>query len=121
MTLSLALADGAVLTLPPPIPVQRSHGFTRPTNVNDIPILNAAAIVTRQRLELIGFKVVLKGMDWSTMQLARTSKEPPDKGGWNLLHTWWHAANVVNPAVHFGIMGGGQHAWYGWPRRSPAG
>ena len=26
------LADpGAVLTLPPPIPVQRSHGFTRPT------------------------------------------------------------------------------------------
>ena len=25
------LANGAVLTLPPPIPVQRSHGFTRPT------------------------------------------------------------------------------------------
>ena len=24
-------AGGAVLTLPPPIPVQRSHGFTRPT------------------------------------------------------------------------------------------
>src|ERR1700732_2197370 len=23
--------QGAVLTLPPPIPVQRSHGFTRPT------------------------------------------------------------------------------------------
>ena len=25
------MAGGAVLTLPPPIPVQRSHGFTRPT------------------------------------------------------------------------------------------
>jgi peptide/nickel transport system substrate-binding protein len=84
-------------------------------HVTDIPALNAAAIVTRQRLESIGFKVVLKAMDWSTMQVARTSKEPPDKSGWNLFHTWWHAANVVNPAVHFGIMGGGQHAWYGWP------
>src|SRR5262249_36022947 len=57
----------------------------------------------------------LKGMDWSTMQVARTRKEPPDKGGWNLFHTWGRAASIVIPAVHFGIMGGGQHAWYGWP------
>src|SRR5215813_7411569 len=28
---AILMADGAVLTLPPPIPVQRSHGFTRPT------------------------------------------------------------------------------------------
>ena len=34
-------------------------------HVTDIPILNAAAVVTRQRLESIGFNVVLKGMDWS--------------------------------------------------------
>jgi peptide/nickel transport system substrate-binding protein len=31
-----------------------------------IPFLNAAAIVTRRRLEAIGFKVILRGMDWST-------------------------------------------------------
>ena len=28
---AILMAGGAVLTLPPPIPVQRSHGFTRPT------------------------------------------------------------------------------------------
>ena len=85
-------------------------------HVTDIPYLNAMAIVTRQRLELIGFKVVLKGMDWSTMLVARTRKEPPDKGGWNLFHTWWQAEDVVNPAVHFGmISGAGQRTWYGWP------
>ena len=28
---AILMADGAVPTLPPPIPVQRSHGFTRPT------------------------------------------------------------------------------------------
>jgi peptide/nickel transport system substrate-binding protein len=85
-------------------------------HVTDIPYLNAMAIVTRQRLESIGFKVVLKGMDWSTMLVARTRKEPPDKGGWNLFHTWWQAEDVVNPAVHFGmISGAGQRTWYGWP------
>jgi peptide/nickel transport system substrate-binding protein len=83
--------------------------------VTDKSFLNAAAIVTRQRLESIGFKVILKAMDWSTSLIARASKEPPDKGGWNLLHTWWLAADVSNPAVHFGLSGAGPHAWFGWP------
>jgi peptide/nickel transport system substrate-binding protein len=84
-------------------------------HVTDRPILNAAAIVTRQRLESIGFKVILKTMDWSTYLVARARKEPPDNGGWNLLHTWWHGSDLINPAVHFGVSGAGQRAWYGWP------
>ena len=83
-------------------------------HVIDIPYLNAAAIVTRQRLESIGFKVVLKGMDWSTMLVARTRKEAPDKGGWNLFHTWLQGTDVASPAVHFGLASG-QRGWYGWP------
>jgi peptide/nickel transport system substrate-binding protein len=83
-----------------------------PTN---IPFLSAAAIVTRQRLESIGFKVILKGMDWSTSLIMRASKEPPDKGGWNLFHTWALAADVMNPAVHFCVSGAGRNAWFGWP------
>ena len=84
-------------------------------HVTNIPHLNAAAVVTRQRLESIGFKVVLRGMDWSTMLVMRTRKESPDKGGWNLFLTWWEATDIVNPAVHFGIAGAGQRGWYGWP------
>jgi peptide/nickel transport system substrate-binding protein len=84
-------------------------------HITDRPFLNAAAIVTRQRLESIGFKVILKGMDWSTSLIARARKEPPDKGGWNLLHTWWMGADVINPAVHFGVSGAGARAWFGWP------
>jgi peptide/nickel transport system substrate-binding protein len=38
-----------------------------------------------------------------------------DKGGWNLLHTFWGAADVNDPAVHFGISGAGNRAWFGWP------
>ena len=81
----------------------------------DIPFINAAAIVTRRRLESIGFKVILKVMDWSTNVAVRARKDPPDKGGWNLLHTWWQAAEVMNPAAHFGVSGAGPRAWFGWP------
>jgi peptide/nickel transport system substrate-binding protein len=84
-------------------------------HVTDIPFLNAATIVTRQRLESIGFKVILKAMDFSANLTARARKDPPAKGGWNLLHTWWHAADVANPAVHFGVSGAGPRAWFGWP------
>jgi peptide/nickel transport system substrate-binding protein len=81
----------------------------------DRPILNAAAVVTRQRLESIGFKVILKGLLWSTYLAVRARNEPPDRGGWNLLHTNFQAADVTNPAVHFALSGAGPRAWYGWP------
>jgi len=83
--------------------------------VTDRPFMSAAAVVTRQRLEAIGFQVTLKAMDWSSNLVARTRKEPPDKGGWNLLFTWWQASDVINPAVHFGLSGAGQRGWFGWP------
>jgi len=83
--------------------------------ITDRPFLNAAAVVTRQRLEAAGFKVILKAMDWSTNLIVRARKEPPDKGGWSLLHTWWHGADVIDPSVHFGLSGAGPNAWFGWP------
>ena len=83
--------------------------------VLDRPHFNAAAFVTRQRLESIGFRVILKPMDWSTYLIVRARKEPPDKGGWNLLFTWFHGADVINPAVHFALSGAGPNAWFGWP------
>jgi peptide/nickel transport system substrate-binding protein len=45
--------------------VQESGYDGRPIvvlHVTDKPVLNAAAVVTRQRLESIGFNVVLRGM-----------------------------------------------------------
>jgi peptide/nickel transport system substrate-binding protein len=84
-------------------------------HVTDIALLNGAALVTRDLLTQIGFNVDLKAMDWSTNLATRARKEPPDKGGWNVLHTWWMAADVMHPAVHFGVSGAGPGAWFGWP------
>jgi len=84
-------------------------------HITDRPFLKAAGIVTQRRLESIGFKVTLKEMDWSTNLVVRARKEPPEKGGWNLLHTWWQGSEVIDPAVHFGLSGAGPGAWFGWP------
>jgi len=54
-------------------------------------------------------------MDWSTSVDVRSRKDPPDKGGWNILHTFFAATDVINPAVHFGIRADGPGAWPGWP------
>ena len=42
-----------------------------------------------------------------TNLVVRARKEPPDKGGWILLHTWWLASDIIDPAVHFGVSGAG--------------
>jgi ABC-type transport system substrate-binding protein len=78
--------------------------------ITDRPFLDAAAVVTRQRLESVGFRVILKAMDWSTNLVVRARKTAPDKGGWNLLFTWFHGAVVIDPAVHFCLSGAGPNA-----------
>jgi peptide/nickel transport system substrate-binding protein len=84
-------------------------------HVTDQAYLKGAGPVTRARLESIGFRVEYQPMDWAKVLIARTRREPPDRGGWNILHTWWPATTVINPAVHFGISGAGAAAWFGWP------
>jgi len=81
----------------------------------DYPFLPRAAQVTRQRLESIGFKVELREMDWSTSLAVRARKDPPNKGGWNIVHTFFAATDVISPPVHFAISGAGSSAWAGWP------
>jgi peptide/nickel transport system substrate-binding protein len=47
--------------------------------ITDRPVMNAAAVVTRQRLESIGFKVILKGVDWSTNLVVGPARSRPTR------------------------------------------
>jgi peptide/nickel transport system substrate-binding protein len=84
-------------------------------HVTDIQTLSAVALVSRDLLQQIGFTVDLQAVDWSTNLARRAKKEPPAQGGWNIIHTWWTAVDVINPAVHAGVSGAGASAWFGWP------
>ncbi|MFQ5467634.1 MAG: ABC transporter substrate-binding protein, partial [Kiloniellaceae bacterium] len=82
----------------------------------DIAILSAFSLVTAQRLRDIGMDVEVQAMDWSTLTSRRAKKDPVDKGGWNIFHTWWIGGDITNPVVATGLGGGGvDRAWFGWP------
>jgi len=80
----------------------------------DIPVLNAAALVTAQGLREAGFTVDLQAMDWATVTSRRAVKEPPGKGGWNVFFTWTLAADLLTPLAT-NLSAGCDKAWFGWP------
>ncbi len=82
----------------------------------DVPILNAASLVTAQKLREAGFEVDMQAMDWSTLTSRRAVKDPPKDGGWNIFHTWWIGGDIANPVSNIGLSAGGkERAWFGWP------
>ena len=86
---------------------------------SDSPFAHAPALVTAERLKMIGAAVDLQSMDWSTMVSRRANKAAVGQGGWNLFHTWATAFDVMTPAVAAVLGGGGEKAWFGWPTNEP--
>lgn len=81
----------------------------------DQPIVYAQGLVTADLLKRIGLNVDLQAMDWGTLITRRASKEPVDKGGWNIFFTWTIAPDLLDPAVLSALRGNGDKAWFGWP------
>jgi peptide/nickel transport system substrate-binding protein len=82
----------------------------------DVAITKAQGDVTADLLKRIGMNVQYQALDWGTVGQRRASKEPPDKGGWNIFHTWHAGADCVNPAPYIALDCSGDTAWFGWPK-----
>ena len=80
-----------------------------------LPVLTNMAPVTKSLLEQGGFKVDMQSMDWQTVVTRRTKKDPADKGGWNVFHTFSVAADILNPISTNYMVANGDKAWFGWP------
>jgi peptide/nickel transport system substrate-binding protein len=81
----------------------------------DQPIVQSQSLITLELLRKLGLNVELQAGDWGTLITRRTSKEPVDKGGWSIFHTWLVGPDLVNPGVNFAVRGNGDKAWFGWP------
>jgi peptide/nickel transport system substrate-binding protein len=81
----------------------------------DQPIVNTQAQVISEELRQAGMNVDLQAMDWGTLITRRASKEPIDKGGWNIFFTWFIGPDLANPALSLPLRGNGEKAWFGWP------
>jgi len=84
-------------------------------SATDQSIVHSQALITTELLKSAGLNVQLDANDWGTLITRRTSKEPIDRGGWNIFHTWIIAPDVLSPAVSFAIRMDGEKAWFGWP------
>ncbi len=82
----------------------------------DVAITKAQGDVTADVLKKIGMNVRYEALDWGTVGQRRASKQPPDKGGWHIFHTWSAGADCINPAPYTGLDASGATAWYGWPK-----
>lgn len=81
----------------------------------DNPVVNALCLVGADVLKRIGMNVDFQAIDWGTTIQRRASKQPPDKGGWNVFFTNLNGPNNFDPASQLGIRGNGANAWFGWP------
>lgn len=79
----------------------------------DIPVNSAFTLVTAEALRKAGFTVQIQAMDWATLTSRRASREPVDKGGWNMFHTWWIGADVIDPMA-IAFSGDPEKGWFGW-------
>lgn len=81
----------------------------------DESIVHPETVVTVQLLRDIGLNVDVQAMDWATVLKRRNSKEPADKGGWNLLHSYVGGQVVSNPVWSITFSAACEKGIFGWP------
>ena len=77
--------------------------------------IDAEAQVCADVLRRIGFNVDYQSLEWGTVVQRRASREPIDKGGWNIFWTYLGGAGNISPATAIAMRGNGTGAWFGWP------
>jgi peptide/nickel transport system substrate-binding protein len=81
-----------------------------------IPTIWAEAQVASDTLKKLGMSTDLHALEWGTVVQRRASREPIDKGGWNIFYTWLGGFGNVTPAANIAIRSsGGDGSWFGWP------
>lgn len=83
-------------------------------NPTDFPTIGPLGQITYAALKKAGMNVELAESDWGTVIQRRTSREPVDKGGWSIFHTWGSATAWATPATSSTVRGLGKDGWFGW-------
>jgi peptide/nickel transport system substrate-binding protein len=83
-------------------------------NPTDFPTIGPLGDITYDMLKKIGINAELQATDWGSVVQRRASKEPVEKGGWSIFHTWFTGGFILNPVVTAPYRGAGATAWFGW-------
>jgi ABC-type transport system substrate-binding protein len=117
-TASAALAQGEIdwwenptIDLIPQLKRNKDLVITAST----IPVIFAEAQVATDVLQRIGMNIDLQTMEWGSVVARRASREPVDKGGWNIFYTYLGGMGNISPGPDIAIRASGADAWFGWP------
>ncbi len=83
-------------------------------NPSDFPTIGPLGQVTHDLFRRLGLNSELAEADWGTVVQRRASREPVERGGWSVFHTWWPNVAILNPALNPVIRGAGARGWFGW-------
>jgi peptide/nickel transport system substrate-binding protein len=81
----------------------------------DVPTAHNQCLVTADLLRRMGMNVELLATDWGSVLARRANRNPPERGGWSVFHTWWEGPDLANPALNAPLRAHGANAWPGWP------
>lgn len=83
-------------------------------NPTDFTSIAPLGDITYDMFQKLGINTEMVAADWGTVVQRRTSKEPVDKGGWSVFHTWFSGGFIINPVVSAPFRGQGASGWFGW-------
>ena len=68
-------------------------------NPTDFATIGPLGDITYDMLKKIGINAELQATDWGSVVQRRDTKEPVEKGGWSVFHTWFTGGFIINPVV----------------------
>jgi peptide/nickel transport system substrate-binding protein len=80
-----------------------------------IPSIFAEAQVATDVLQRIGMNIEMQILEWGSVVARRASREPVDKGGWNIFYTNLGGTGNISPGPNIALRASGANAWFGWP------
>jgi peptide/nickel transport system substrate-binding protein len=83
-------------------------------NPTDFATIAPLGDITYDTFKKLGINTEMVAADWGTVVQRRASKEPVDKGGWSVFHTWFTGGFIINPVVSAPFRGQGASGWFGW-------
>ena len=81
---------------------------------SDVPTIGPMGDVSFDLLKKIGMNIEVTAVDWATLTNRRSSREPVEKGGWSIFHTWAPSVIISTPVEHVAMRGLGGKGWAGW-------
>ena len=83
-------------------------------NPTDFATIGPLGDITYDMLRKIGINVEMQATDWGSVVQRRATREPVEKGGWSIFHTWFTGGFIINPVVSAPFRGQGAAGWFGW-------